>query len=508
MGKYLLAHDLGTTGDKAVLFSEDGTLVRALTAEYRTDYLRQGFVEQDPEDWWRAVCETSAQLLRSVDKKDLAAVSFSGQMMGCLCVDKSGNALRPSIIWADTRSVAQADALGEKYGKDAFYRTSGHRISSSHTVTKLMWIRDNEPEVYRRTHKTLCAKDYIVLKLTGRFVTDYSDASGTLAYNIGERKWADDIIEAAGLEREMFPEILPAVTVVGEVGERAARESGLPLGLPVVLGGGDGPCGLVGTGCVKDGTGYTYLGTSAWSKFCRTQPVKDPLQRVVTWNHVMPEFVAPTGTIQAAGASITWMKENLCAEERALAAKTGESVYRFINENAAKSKRGAGGLLFLPHLQGERAPFWNVDAKGAFAGLTMRHTANDMKRAVFEGIAMNMGTIFRILQENKIGLQSSMTLIGGGANSPILRQTMADIYEMDMLIPDKLDEATSMGAAIVAGKGVGIYDSLDVIDRFLETKEVVHPVRENTEFFRELMKVFEECYFALEKVDGALNRFQ
>ncbi len=508
MGKYLLAHDLGTTGDKAVLFSEDGTLVRALTAEYKTHYLKQGFVEQNPEDWWRAVCETSAELLRTVDKKDVAAVSFSGQMMGCLCVDKEGAALRPSIIWADTRSVAQAEALGETYGKDAFYRTSGHRISSSHTVTKLMWIRDNEPEIYRQTYKTLCAKDYIVLKLTGRFVTDYSDASGTLAYNISERKWADDIIDAAGLARDMFPEILPAVTVVGEVGEGASRESGLPLGLPVVLGGGDGPCGLVGTGCVKDGTGYTYLGTSAWSKFCRTQPVCDPLHRVVTWNHVMPGFVAPTGTMQAAGASITWMKENLCAQEREIAAKTGESIYKYINENAAQSKRGAGGLLFLPHLQGERAPFWNVDAKGAFAGLTMRHTANDMKRAVFEGIAMNMGTIFHILQENKIGIQDSMMLIGGGANSPILRQMMADIYEMEMLIPDKLDEATSMGAAIVAGKGVGLYDSLDVIDRFLEIKEVLRPIKENTEFFRELMKVFEECYFALEQVNGALDRFQ
>lgn len=508
MGKYLLAHDLGTTGDKAVLFHEDGTLIRSLTAEYQTNYLGQGFVEQSPDDWWRAVCDTSAELLRSIDKKDLAAISFSGQMMGCLCVDKDGKALMPSIIWADTRSVAQASALGEKYGKEAFYRTSGHRVSPSHTVTKLMWVRDHEPEIYEKTYKTLCAKDYIVLKLTGRFVTDYSDASGTLAYDISQRKWADDIIGAAGLDRKKFPEIFPAVTVVGEVGEKAARQSGLPVGLPVVLGGGDGPCGLVGTGCVKDGTGYTYLGTSAWSKFCRTQPVRDPLARVVTWSHVMPEFVAPTGTMQAAGASITWMKENLCGEERIKAEKTGESIYKFINENAEKSKRGACGLLFLPHLQGERAPFWNVDAKGAFAGLTMRHTANDMKRAVFEGIAMNMGTIFHILQENKIGLQDAMTLIGGGANSLILRQTMADIYGMDMLIPDKLDEATSMGAAIIAGRGVGVYDSFDVLERFLKIKEVVHPVKKNTEFFRELMDVFSECYFALEKVNAALNRFQ
>lgn len=508
MGKYLLAHDLGTTGDKAVLFSEDGTLVRAVTAEYKTHYLGHGFVEQDPDDWWRAVCGSSAELLKSVNPKDVAAVSFSGQMMGCLCVDRHGKPLRPSIIWADTRSVREADALGEAYGKTAFYRTSGHRISSSHTVTKLMWIKENEPEIYRQAYKTLCAKDYIVLKLTGRFVTDYSDASGTLAYNICGHMWAEDIMRAAGVDREKFPDILAAATVVGEVGEKAARESGLPRGLPVVLGGGDGPCGLVGTGAIRDGTGYTYLGTSAWSKFCRTRPVRDPGMRVVTWNHVIPEFVAPTGTMQAAGASIAWMKENLCAEERALAEKTGESVYKFINENAAKSKRGAGGLLFLPHLQGERSPFWNVDAKGAFVGLTMRHGANDMKRAVFEGIAMNMGVIFHILQENKIGLQDSMVLIGGGANSPVLRQAMADIYEMDMLIPDKLDEATSMGAAIIAGRGVGLYQDFDVLDRFLSIKEVVHPVKENTEFFRELRKVFEECYFALEKVNEKLGRFE
>ncbi|MBQ9942599.1 MAG: xylulokinase, partial [Christensenellaceae bacterium] len=389
MAKYLLAHDIGTSGDKATLFREDGTLIKSILGEYPSTYGKGGIAEQNPEDWWAAVCRTTKELLEEIDKKDVAAISFGGMMMGCTPVNDKGEALRSSIMWSDTRSQKQADELQAAYGWDAFYETTGHRISPSHTITKLMWIKENQPEIYKKTYKTLCSKDYIVLKLTGKFVTDYSDASGTLAYNINTKTWADDVIKSVGLDVDKFPEIRSGLEVVGTVTAKASMECGLPEGTPVVLGGGDGQMCAIGAGTSGDGDVTCNLGTSAFISFYLKEPIHDASKRIVTWNAADPNLVTTCGTMQALGASIAWMRDNLCQAEVMRARAEGVSRYKYINEASLRSPVGANGLLFLPYLQGERSPYWNGAAKGSFVGLTMKHNADDIKRAVFEGVAMN-----------------------------------------------------------------------------------------------------------------------
>ena len=503
--KYLLAHDLGTTGDKATVFSEDGKLIASTTKSYPVYYGNTGEAEQDPEEWWEVVCDTTRQLLHSVDKKAIAAVSFSGQMMGCTCVDKNGKLLRRSIIWADIRSVEEKKELEAKYGGEAFFRKTCYGINPSYSITKLMWVKKHEPEVYKNTFKTLCCKDYIAYKLTGKFNTDHTDADLTLAYNLEGRKWAYDIMDAAGVDAEKFPEIIRSDEVVGEVTGKAAAECGLQAGTPVVMGCGDGPAGRVGCGIIKPGRTFTYAGTSAWTSVGVDKPIFDSRKRIFTNVNPDPEYCTSSGTMQAFGASINWMRDNLCGKEKAESLRTGENIFSYINENASKSPVGSNGLLFLPYLMGERAPHWNPKAKGTFVGLTMKHTTADMQRAVLEGVCMNLGLIYNIERENGARSEGLHKAIGGCVNSPIVAQSLADIYNTEIALTDMSDMATSMGAAILAGVGVGIFPNQDMSDRFLKVTKIIEPNPKNVEVFRQLLPVYLETYEKLIDVFERLN---
>ena len=264
MTKYLIAHDLGTSGNKASLFTTEGQYIGSTISEYGTDYFNANWAEQNPLDWWHAVCETNRLLTRNIDIKDVLAISFSGQMMGCVCVDRQGNVLRKAIIWADMRATKQADQILSKIDKDVFYRTTGHKCSSSYSIEKLMWVRDNEPDIYKNIYKSLNPKDYIVHRLTGKYLTDYSDASGTNAFDLNTFKWSETIFDAAGIDIDKFPEAVPSTYIAGEISEEIAAECGLYPGTKVVMGGGDGMCASVGAGSVSLGKTYNCLGSSSW----------------------------------------------------------------------------------------------------------------------------------------------------------------------------------------------------------------------------------------------------
>jgi xylulokinase len=244
MGKYILAHDLGTSGNKATLFSLEGKLGAGVLCEYPVLYPGGNAVEQDPEDYWKAVCLSTRQLLEKagVQGGDVEAVCFSGQMMGCLLVDSEGRPLRNILIWADSRAGRQEQDMIRRAGMEKTYRITGHRISASYSAAKLLWIRENEPEIFRRSHKMLLAKDYIIFKLTGKFVTDYSDASGTNLFNLTEKKWDREILKALDISEDLLPEVRPSTDRAGGITREAAEETGLITGTPVIIGGGDGSC--------------------------------------------------------------------------------------------------------------------------------------------------------------------------------------------------------------------------------------------------------------------------
>lgn len=451
-GPLVLAHDLGTTGDKATLVSAEGAILGSVTVAYPVDFGADGKAEQDPEDWWSAFCAANHRLLgeTGVDASRIAAVSFSGQMMGAVLLGADGRPTRPGIIWADTRSKDQCARLVDRVGMEETYRITGHRANPTYSLSKLMWVRDTEPEVFARSRRFLLAKDVILQRLTGAYVTDPSDASSTNAYDQACERWSPDLIAASGLDAAIFPEIVASTTDLGGVRQEVAREAGLSPSTRVIAGGGDGPMGALGAGIVDRSSGvYTYLGSSSWVSFADSAPLHDPLMRSMTFNHVIPGHFVPTATMQAGGASLDWIVSVLRpgAEDRFEAALA----------DAARSEASADGLYFLPHLLGERSPYWNPDARAVFAGLRMPHDRGNLVRAVIEGVAFNLRTGLVAFAESGHEF-TRIDAIGGAVKSPLVAQILADTWQMQVRPSAIGDHATSLGAAAVAALGIGLID--------------------------------------------------
>lgn len=499
MEKYLLAHDLGTSGNKATLYTVDGKLVKSATCNYGLKVSKGNCAEQNPLDWWKAVCEGTKALTGEVNPGDIAAVSFSGQMMGCVCVDRDGNPLRDAMIWADMRSTEQEGKIRDQIGAEEFYRVTGNRLSSSYSATKFMWVKDNQQQVYKDTYRMLNAKDFIILKLTGKFVTEPSDASGTCLLDLNTQKWSEELIRICGLDREKLPDILHSVDIAGTVTQKAASECGLLAGTPVVCGGGDGVCAAVGTGAVREGIANCCLGTSSWISYASPVPLFDKEMKTFNFAHIVPGYVMPCGTMQCGGGSLSWAVDQICKfNGEWKAGDDKKALYDRICRAVECSPVGAKGLLFLPYLMGERSPRWNEKAKGAFIGLSMEHTTGDMLRAVMEGVAMNLSLILETYRGEGADI-SNLVLIGGGARNAVWRQILADVLNVKIETPNYLEEATSMGAAITAGVGIGAFRDFNVIDKFLKNENVYLPDEKNNGFYQKMKEAFDNSYFNLEK---------
>jgi len=451
----IIAHDLGTTGDKASLHHDDGRLVAAATVRYGTRYADGGVAEQNPDDWHDAVCAATRRLLADTGTAAgaVAAVSFSGQMMGAVLLDAAHRPVRPALIWADHRSSAQAARLNAALGEEEAYRLLGHRIHPTYSLTKVCWVREHEPDVFARVAGVCLAKDYVVRRLTGRLVTDPSDASSTNAYDQERGAWSERVLEAAGLDSGLFPEIVPATTVVGELSAAAADATGLAAGTPVVLGGGDGPLAALGAGRVDPADGaYAYLGSSSWVSLSAAAPMHDPRMRTMTFDHVVPGRYVPTATMQTGGAALEWAAEVLRPDG-------GEA--RFAELTRAAAEVDTRGLYFLPHLMGERSPYWTAAARGTFLGLARHHGPAHLTRAVLEGVAFNLYTCVRAFREAGHAVDT-VDAIGGGASSDLWLQVLADTWGATVRRRRIGEEANSLGAAVVAAVGTGLVPDFGV----------------------------------------------
>ena len=498
MPKYLLAHDLGTSGNKATLFTTDGQLVRSSVSGYPTRYYNGNWAEQNPNAWWDSVCDSTKSLIREIDPADISAVAFSGQMMGCLCLDKQGRPLYDSIIWADMRAQKAERLIAEKVGANRFFHITGHRPGASYTLAKYLWLKENEPDVYKNTYKILQAKDYMVYKLTGKFCTDYSDATGTNAFDLGRFRWSDEILDAVGVEESVFPDAVESTRVVGEVTSEAAEQCGLKKGTPVVMGAGDGGCGALGAGCVKGDMTYCCMGTSAWIAHISDHAILDEDMKLVNWAHAVPGLISTNGTMQCAGTSYTWMKEHLCAQERFMAQQTGESIYTFINQAIEKAAPGCNGLYYIPYLCGERCPRWDADAKGGFYGLKMEHTHEDMVRSVVEGIAYNMRLILDVMKPYTH--ISEMSIMGGLVKSRCNLKILADILCVSLSTLNYYDEATSVGAAVLAGVGSGMLKDFDEVTKFSWITDKLEPDETHRETYEKMLRLIDQTYYAMKDI--------
>ena len=505
---YLLAHDLGTSGNKAVLHSETGILIASCLQTYSTQYPHDGWVEQDAKDWWKAVCKSRKQLLETarIAPAEIAAISFSEQMMGCLPVDQAGIPLRPMITWADTRASRQESWMLERASMDRVYAVTGHRVSASYAAAKLLWIRENEPEVFKKTAHMLQAKDYVIYRMTGQIVTDYSDASGTNLFDIREKRWSQELLNAWEIPASILSELHPSTDIAGTITQQAALETGLLEGTPVVIGGGDGSCACVGAGVVQDKQAYCVLGSSSWISAASREPVFDPKKRTLNWVHLAPCLYTPCGTMQAAGYSYRWFCNTLCDAEKQQVQENEKNVCDILNERVKHTPAGAGGLLYLPYLLGERSPRWDSKVRGAFLGLSVTTGKAEMARAVMEGVGMNLYVILQALK-TQVPI-NRLALIGGGAQGDVWPQILADIWGMPVETAVHSIEATSMGAAICAGVGIGLYRSFrEAFVAQMETR-VFNPDSQANAVYRRLCPLFEQAYESLGKVSDGLALFR
>jgi xylulokinase len=503
MTQYVLAHDLGTTGNKATLYDRDGRLVASAFHAYPTHFDQVGWAEQSPDEWWNAIIVTTRALLQSVAgsresdvARGVACIVFSGQMMGCVPLDKAARPLRRAIIWADQRAVEQQAWIGERIAPNDVYRITGHRLSASYSLPKMLWLRDHQPDIYRATYKFVHAKDAMVARLTGAFVTEPSDASSMNLYDLEAGTWSTRVIDAVGLDAAQLPTVIRSIDVAGELTTAAAAEVGLIAGTPVVIGGGDGACAAVGAGVVSEGAAYNYVGSSSWIALTTPRPIYDPDEKTFTFGHIVPNMFMPTGTMQAAGASYQWARDQLAPLEVQAALALGISPYELMNLGAEQSPIGANGLFYLPYLLGERSPRWNPRARGAFIGLTIRHTRRDLIRAVLEGITFNLRAILECFTKQGARIDA-MRLIGGGARGHFWNRIMADIYGVPIQRMSILEEATSMGAAVAGGVGVGLYADFGIVAQMNQIAETIQPDGAARAAYDRLYPIFDAAYTAL-----------
>jgi len=488
----IISHDLGTTGNKATLVSNDGVLIASVSIGYGADFGPGGRAEQNPEDWWSAMSKANRQLLEAggVANTAIDAVSFSGQMMGVVPVDGAGDPVRPAMIWADTRSGAQCEALIARVGMERAYGITGHRLNPTYSLSKIMWLRDNEPDAFSRIEHVLQAKDYLSYRLTGVRATDPSDASGTNAFDQAAGRWSSELIEAAGLDASLFPDIVDSTTVIGTVTAKASAETGLAQGTPVVIGGGDGPMAALGAGIVDEASGaYAYLGSSSWVSVSADRPLHDPLMRSMTFNHVIPGKFVPTATMQAGGASLQWVAQLLSPGQ--------DARYTELLGAATAARASEDGLFFLPYLLGERSPHWNPKARAAFVGLLMHHDRGNMTRAVLEGVAFNLFTGLNAFTENGRDI-TAIDVIGGAAHADALLDIFADVWGVPMTARDLVDEANAIGAAVVGGVGVGVFDSFDAAAGFSTRTVQRQPDPVRNARYRGEYAAFTDAYSRLE----------
>ncbi|WP_349884992.1 xylulokinase [Microbacterium sp. WHRI 7836] len=448
----IIAHDLGTTGNKASLHHDDGRIVASVTVAYPAHFAAGGVAEQNPDDWWNAVVAATRDLIArtSTPTSDIVGLVVSGQMMGAVLLDAEGEPARPAIIWADTRAGAQQRELEDAIGAERAYGILGHRLNPTYSVEKIMWVRDNEPDVWARVRRVCVAKDFIVLRLTGRLATDRSDASGTNAYDQAAGTWSDEVLRAARLDRALFPEILESTQIAGALTDAAATSLGLHTGVRVVMGGGDGPLAAVGSGVVapEDGA-YVCLGTSSWISFAADAPLHDPGMRTFTFDNVVPGSFVPTATMQAGGASVQWIAEALSPDPAH--PETGRLTAE------ASADVDTDDLYFLPYLLGERSPLWAPDARGAFVGLSRHHGRAHLVRAVLEGTAFNLLSCIQAFRASGAVIDR-IDAVGGGAQSDVYLSVLADVWGVPVRRRTIVEEANSLGAAVTAAVGLGITD--------------------------------------------------
>ena len=501
---YLLGIDIGTSGTKIIAVDESGKLVATAHAPYEIYHPQPLWAEQNPADWWSAVCQCCRQIVAQIGNDDIISIGLSGQMHGLVMLDQSGAVLRPAILWNDGRTQQQCDEITEVVGLETLVSETANAALTGFTAPKILWVRQNQPAIYARTHKILLPKDYVRYELTSEFATEVSDASGTLLLNVPARKWSELVCAKLDIDLSLLPRVYESYEISGQISARAAELTGLKAGTPVVGGGGDQAAGAVGNGIVQSGILSVTTGTSGVVFAFADAPTVDPQLRMHTFCHAVPNKWHVMGVMLSAGGSLRWYRDTLARSEKSVAAHMNIDAYELIAREAETVAPGAEGLLFLPYLSGERTPHPDPLARGAFVGLTVRHTKAHMARAVLEGVSYGLRDSLEIMKSMGVSI-GNVRASGGGAKSSVWRQIQADVFGFP-LSTIAIDEGPALGAALLAGVGAGIYDSVEeACSAVVKVSRGASVIEANARIYDEYYRVYGELYPALKSTFGQIG---
>ena len=489
MSTYLLGVDIGTSSCKTAIFDPDGKVIAQGGSEYPVSYPEKGWAEQDPADWWNGICRAIREMIGegSINPADIAGIGIDGQSWSAIALDRNGNVLCPTPIWTDTRSEAICRETAKRLGEDKIFGLCGNPVSPCYTWPKILWYRENRPEVFEKTEKILQSNSYIAYRMTGEITQDLSQGYGLACFDMRKGCWDEEACEALGIPRKLLPEIVNCHQVIGRLTKEAAEQTGLKEGTPVVAGGLDAACGTLGAGVVSPGQTQEQGGQAGGMSICIDQYAADP--RLILSFHVVPGQWLLQGGTTGGGGALKWLRETMCPE----------ASFWEMSALAEKAPAGSGGVTFLPYMAGERSPIWNPKACGVFFGLNFGVTRGQMIRACMEGVAYALRHNLETAEAAgaKAGILRAM---GGSANSRIWTQIKADVTGCGIEVPAS-DTATTLGAAILAGVGTGVYKSfVEAAVRTVSVKKTYTPNAEMKAVYDSGYEIYRKLYPALEEL--------
>jgi len=503
--KYILAHDTGTGGNKAVLCDLRGRVIHSAYQSYDISYPKPEWVEQDPDELWRVVAATSRKVIQEsgIDPGEIAGVGVSAQMWNTLPVDEHGKPLTPMLSWLDLRSIKQADRVTSGNMPAFLYKHTGNIPTAKDSIPKILWLKEERPEIWNRTAYLLDCKEYILFKLTSKVAIDWVGASVYFLFNPYTKKWSQEVCDKLGIPLDKLPTAYPCTEVIGEITEEAAKETGLKPGTPVVICAGDVAVAQSGAGANMEGKVHLCIGTATWIGVSTSTFRNDPVKPFWGLNHIDPGKFIIAGEMETGGGALMWFRDTLCQEEKRLASERGVSSYDLLSAAAEAISPGSDRLIFLPWLSGERAPVLDHYARGGYIGLNMSHNKGHMVRALMEGVAYHLRWICEELE--RIGFKiDGFNGIGGGCNSRIWTEIISDITGRSLHVVNRHLEAGAAGAALTVAVGLGIYPNMDAVDGLIEINHEVHPNAANSKRYDALYQEYRGLYELLVPVHRRL----
>jgi xylulokinase len=440
--------DSSTTATKALLMDERGDVLGVASSEYTYETPHPLWSEQDPSLWWRGTVQSIRDVLKKtgVNATQVKGIGLTGQMHGLVLLDENGNVLRPAILWNDQRTASQCDAIRLKLGRENLIRITGNDALTGFTAPKILWVQEHEPEIWKRARHILLPKDYVRYKMTGAFGMDKADGAGTILFDLAKRDWSAEVLSALDIPAEYLPPTFEGTDTTGELAASVAQELGLPAGISVFGGGGDQAASAVGTGAVRAGVVSISLGTSGVVFAATDSPVIEPDGRLHAFCHSVPSKWHLMGVMLSAAGSLRWHRDTFAPN----------LDFDSLLEPAAQIPAGSDGLLFLPYLTGERTPHPDPLARGAFIGLTIRHSLPHLTRSVLEGVSFGLRDSFELMKSAGLENISQVRVTGGGARSPLWRQILADVLQAEVVTVNTT-EGAAYGAALLAATGAGAF---------------------------------------------------